>query len=385
MASFPEAPKLPPKRFAERMLSVSTLIDKQSRVYKLPVREGSGCKSSSRCYVGDEPNGGSQLQEKILMVVGATGAGKSTLINGIVNYILGVRWDDPFRFKMIVDDSSAQTDSVTSVITAYTIYQQEGSPLPYTLTIIDTPGFGDTKGLDRDRIITEQIREFFSVPTKDGGIDHIDGIGFVTKASSARLTHTQQYIFHSILAIFGNDIKKNIFLMVTFSDGKKPLVVGAVKKADVPFNKYFKFNNSALFPVVVEEDEDEEEEEEGGDLDKISWSMGMKSFDNFFKNFKLVDPRSLQLTREVLEERQRLETSVNGLQPRIKEGLLQIEQMKKEQAMIEKYKAEIEASKNFTIKSKITKQRCVPLEPGVHVTNCLNCNVMMSVISPTIE
>ena len=82
------------------------------------------------------------------MLVGATGAGKSTLINGMVNYILGVDWEDDFRFKLIADEGgTSQAHSQTKTITAYTIPHQQGSPFEHTLTIVDTPGFGDTKGL----------------------------------------------------------------------------------------------------------------------------------------------------------------------------------------------------------------------------------------------
>lgn len=35
------------------------------------------------------------------MLVGATGSGKSTLVDGIVNYIMGVSFDDPFRFTIV--------------------------------------------------------------------------------------------------------------------------------------------------------------------------------------------------------------------------------------------------------------------------------------------
>lgn len=35
------------------------------------------------------------------MLIGATGTGKSTLVDGFVNYILGVNWNDPFRYTVI--------------------------------------------------------------------------------------------------------------------------------------------------------------------------------------------------------------------------------------------------------------------------------------------
>lgn len=34
------------------------------------------------------------------MLVGATGSGKSTLVDGIINYVMGVSFDDPFRFTL---------------------------------------------------------------------------------------------------------------------------------------------------------------------------------------------------------------------------------------------------------------------------------------------
>lgn len=35
------------------------------------------------------------------MLVGATGSGKSTLVDGFVNYVMGVSFDDTFRFTLV--------------------------------------------------------------------------------------------------------------------------------------------------------------------------------------------------------------------------------------------------------------------------------------------
>ena len=40
-------------------------------------------------------------REKTIMLVGATGAGKSTLIEGMINYITDVSWEDEFRFSIL--------------------------------------------------------------------------------------------------------------------------------------------------------------------------------------------------------------------------------------------------------------------------------------------
>lgn len=299
---------------------------------------------------------------KVLMVMGATGAGKSTLINGMVNFILGVQHKDSFRFKLICDETKeSQAHSQTSVITAYTFYWQEGFVIPYNLIIIDTPGFGDTRGLDRDKLITAQVKELFSIEGING-IDQIHGIGFVTQSSLVRLTPTQRYVYDSILSIFGNDVKKNIFIMATFADSANPNVMEAVSVAKIPHAGFFPFNNSALY--------------QGTELEYSSmfWDMGCRSFTAFFDHLQSVDAISLNLTREVLKERENLEIVLNGIHPKIQEGLSKMDTLQKEETILRAKDSDLKANKDFTYKIKITKQRKVDLRPGIHVTNCLICN-----------
>ena len=60
--------------------------------------------------------------------------------------------------------------------------------------IIDTPGYGDTRGIERDKEITAQIKQLFY-----NEISTLNAVCFVTKSSNNRLSHSQRYILSSIL------------------------------------------------------------------------------------------------------------------------------------------------------------------------------------------
>ncbi|CAG0904061.1 unnamed protein product, partial [Darwinula stevensoni] len=268
---------------------------------------------------------------KVLMLVGATGAGKSTLINGMVNYVYGVKYEDNFRLKLIVNEVNSRPHMQTMWITAYVLHKQHGFAFPHTLTIIDTPGFGDTEGIKADEELKNQIREFFS-NGGNIGVDQLDGICFVVQASLARLTPTQKYIFDSILSVFGRDVEDNIYVLTTFSDSKQPYVLEVIKQAEIPYQNLFKFNNSALYT---------RNDEDGDDFDRGYWEMGTKSFLRFFKRFLKSKPVSLTLTKEVLKERRRLQTALQGIQPKIIDALGMLEQLRQEHAALKQHEAEL--------------------------------------------
>lgn len=95
--------------------------------------------------------------EKVIMLVGATGSGRTTLINVMLNYILGVKASDDFRVKLIDEIYESQACSHTRYITAYTIHHRPWFEIPFSLTIIDTPGFDSTEGIVRDRFVTNSL------------------------------------------------------------------------------------------------------------------------------------------------------------------------------------------------------------------------------------
>ena len=307
------------------------------------------------------PGAARPLPEKVLMVVGATGAGKSTLINGMANYVLGVKWGDNFRFKVTTDEGNrSQAESQTTNITAYTFHS---TTKPFVLTIIDTPGFGDTHGIERDKEIKEQIHQFFSKGNR-GGIDQLHGIGFVVQSSLPRLSPAQEYIFNAVLSIFGKDIIDNIFIMATFADGSEPAVLEAVKKAKIPYKESFQFNNIAIYAS---------NKSSGFDFNPMFWQMSYLGFDNFFSKFTLAEPKSLALTREVLKERQQLEGLIPSLQEQVRIALSKLSDIEKEKRTLREHEADIQTNKNFTY--TVTKAKCDKVSlTGVYTTNCLKCS-----------
>ncbi|KAJ3615410.1 hypothetical protein NHX12_015735 [Muraenolepis orangiensis] len=367
---------------AEFIKSSSKLIKSGSpSVFKLSLDNDIGIDGCKSYTFGKH----SVRRNRTIMLLGATGSGKTTLINGMINYILGIDWKDSFRFKLIDESQSkSQAQSQTSHVTAYKVNYQDGFRVPYSLTLVDTPGFSDTRGIDRDREITEQIRRLF---TSANGVCEIDAICFVTQASLARLTATQMYVFDSVLSIFGKDVAENICMLVTFADGQQPPVLQAINASRVPCPKtdvglpvYHQFNNSALFAdnrsVLDRADKDSDEDMEDDNFDTMFWAMGAKSMRTFFTALDKVTTQSLQLTQEVLNERRQLEAAMEGLQPQVMEGLAKLDELRLTQQQIQMHNADLTSNENFQIEVEVIKPSQIFLtQKGEYITNCQQCSV----------
>ena len=309
-----------------------------------------------------------KLTEKVILLVGATGAGKSTLINGMVNYIFGVDWEDPERLVLIESSTkkgATQAVSQTKSVNVYKINHSKHDQLSYNFTIIDTPGFEDADGLSKDETIMTKIK---SLLTSEKVIDHIDAIGFVVQAPLSRLTPTQSYIINSVYSLFGNDIANNIFVLATFSDPvSPPHVQSALDEAKILFNKMFKFNNSALYVSASRQDDKHS-------LNKLLWKMGMESFSTFFRELEVIDPVSLTLTKDVLNERKKLQIILEGLKTQINREFLNMQKLEQEETMLTKHKNEAEINENFHYQEFMVYNELVPLQSKFQMaTNCDKC------------
>ena len=85
----------------------------------------------------------------------------------MLNFLLGIKWEEHIRFKVVDELQTVSKESLqvggaasqTDAVTAYKIPAVKGGPVPCKVTIVDTPGFGDTRGLHFDYKIVDQMKK----------------------------------------------------------------------------------------------------------------------------------------------------------------------------------------------------------------------------------
>uniref|UniRef100_A0A3Q0TET1 Septin-type G domain-containing protein n=1 Tax=Amphilophus citrinellus TaxID=61819 RepID=A0A3Q0TET1_AMPCI len=283
---------------------------------------------------------------KTILLVGESGAGKSTLINALFNYSVGVKWKDKVWFEIVKKENRSQSESQTSDVIVYEIFGFEAKhvpSLPYSLTIIDTPGYGDTRGLEHDDIISHRLLDLFR---SEDGVHEVHAVGLVMKASDNRLSDRLTYVFDSVMSLFGNDLEKSIVALVTHSHGINPRnVLQALEAAKIKCAKNEK-NQPVHFLFNNLQDEDRSQHKDHlKDSAQIS-EGGMKEFTAFLKK---TAPQKLKITVEVLNDRIRLTACIQNLRERIELTELKQTEIRQTQSALRKHEDEMKKNEEFTV------------------------------------
>ncbi|KAM6893391.1 LOW QUALITY PROTEIN: uncharacterized protein FYW49_020513 [Xenentodon cancila] len=272
---------------------------------------------------------------KTILLVGETGTGKSTLIDALVNYTMGVKFEDEVWFQIVKDEKRSQAESQTSDVIVYEIFGFEDKTLPFSLTIVDTTGYGDTRGIEHDAVVSQRLFDLFRM---EDGVHEMNAVGLVLKATVNRVSDRMTYIFDSVMSLFGKELEKNIIALMTHSDGMPPKnALQALEAANIKCAKneknrpvHFLFNNC------------QSELRDG----HRGATKGMEQFSEFLKK---VRPQKLKTTVEVLKSQIRLTASIHNLQERIKSTEKMKEEIEKTQMQLKIHESVLKDNKNFTI------------------------------------
>ncbi|PKC66902.1 hypothetical protein RhiirA1_379475 [Rhizophagus irregularis] len=174
-------------------------------------------------------------EEINILLLGETGVGKSTFINAFVNYL---RFDtlkeaksgnmevlisskftltdenyDTQTIKIGNDDPNEHVENVgmssTQECNSYVFYAAENK----LIRLIDTPGIGDTRGLDQDKKNFENILKYISYHR------YINGICILLKPNNARLTVVFRFCIQELLSHLHRNAKDNIVFCFTNARG----------------------------------------------------------------------------------------------------------------------------------------------------------------------
>ncbi|XP_044189066.1 uncharacterized protein LOC122968131 isoform X2 [Thunnus albacares] len=299
-------------------------------------------------------------KNKTILLVGETRAGKTTLINALVNYTMGVKFEDNIWFEIVEREKRSQSESQTSDVIVYQIFGFEDKTLPFSLTIIDTPGYRDTRGNEHDVIISQRLFDLFR---SEDGVHEISAVGLVMKATENRLSDRQKYIFDSVTSLFGKDLEENVVALITHSNGITPEdALEALEAANIKCAKNEK-NQPVHF--LFDNIQTTQRTEETELALENSWRVtetGMKRFTDFLEKSK---PQQLITTVEVMNVRIRVTACIQNLQDRIQLIELKQNEIQQTQQALKKHEQEMKKNEEFTVNvDEVYKER-EPIDGGM--------------------
>ena len=265
----------------------------------------------------------------IILFVGKTGDGKSTGINAFFNVIKGIKLTDNFRFILIEEQPKKKGESITDGVHLYYLRDYENKPL----IIIDSQGYGDTRGRKYDEMINSAFQYVFS-----NVIDHINVVCFIANATSSRLDILTKYIFTSVTSLFSEDISENLFILATHANrdtmtsgpafistiGSDEAFISINKKMDEKF--WFASDNKQIFL---------------NDTDKLSLYSYNQLHELYDEKVKKLGPKGVKNSANVLNYRKQLTVEINKLNETFKNMMAENSNLKLQEKKIQEKKEKL--------------------------------------------
>lgn len=196
----------------------------------------------------------------VILFVGKAGGGKSSQINSFISYLLYGHFNDSHTLMTIDDREETARSSTTSSITKYiTVYQLRrlSTRMDRTMYIVDTPGYGDTKGEEHDSLINNSMKSLFNL------FPHVNAVILTCESNIARATASHLSVVENIFRLLPLESQEKCFYTIlTFSNSEKnPQSINALHDAGWPIKKngFTAVNNGTFSANGTDENADENE------------------------------------------------------------------------------------------------------------------------------
>ena len=248
------------------------------------------------------------------MMLGRSGSGKTSLINLLVNLFLDqdfyderiftisqqktltspngiVAFDvilsctiDEFKSKQSDNMISGQAASQTKVCNVYDI-EYKG----VHLTVIDTPGIGDTQGIDQDKKNMKMVIE--TIISTNG----LDALCVVHNATDCRENSVIRYMVGEILYVMPPTFISNLFLCFSnCGNGAKLDARDCLSAFNVPFSRSLQFESSSLVNPKLSRNHGIRMAEDTEKRYGKSWSRNKKQSNKLMDGIDQIDSISIE-------------------------------------------------------------------------------------------
>ena len=197
--------------FTIRSLALDAVIHYSLQFEMASIKAAKHYSEEARSYIGLV-----QHPYKMLLI-GETGSGKTSFLNLLCNSKLieelGTNIDaaklDQIRHynDLKIEDSAAHP--MASKTSEAKLYNTEVCKT--RMTVIDTPGFGDSRGLEQDKENVEKIIEALK------GEENVNCVCLIINGRQSRMTASLKYVLAEISSILPKEIFNNIIVVFTYT------------------------------------------------------------------------------------------------------------------------------------------------------------------------
>ncbi len=266
-------------------------------------------------------------KELSILILGETGVGKSTWINAIVNYLSFADLHEARQaddFPVLIPSQFIYTKQGKSVEikigevsenevlqTGYSATQETRSYIFHVgdrkIRLIDTPGIGDSRGIEQDRKMFDNILSYLSY------YDEIHAVCILLKPNNSRLNAMFRFCIQELLARLHTSAKTNIVFCFTnaratfYQPGDTLPALNKMleeKKIGITANpnNYFCFDNEAFRFLACLHNKVEFNDEDIRTY-AASWDRAVNETNKLFGHINKIPPHKIRNTLSMNESR----------------------------------------------------------------------------------